>query len=229
MVRTFSAGRRSGLKWLLAVLAVVAVIPSPARAQADFEIYAGPTIADITGSYVESSITTWGIVGGIVVDWRLHRRWAVESGITFAQKGAFEAKLADQDSLYDFRFAYLEIPVAIQFLTPLFEDRWLLGLFAGGAFSTRTACEVKQAGHPDFELECGSQTPGGEVAKNDIVIQVGVGMDREFAAGSGFGFDVRFSYGTQNVFKAASAEGLSSRHSVLDIKFHFFLPLGGPR
>jgi len=229
MLPTFSNAKRGGLTLLLVFVTLLTVFPTSARAQVDFEIYAGPTISDITGSYVDSSIRTWGIVMGAVVNWRFHRRWAVESGISSAQMGAFEVKLADQDSLYDFRTSYLEIPVALQFLTPLFKENWLLGFSAGGAFGKRSACEVKEAGFPQFQLDCGEQAPGGEVNKTDFLIQFGVGMDRVFKGGSGFGFDVRYSMGTQDLFKTASDEGLSSRNSVLDIKFHFFLPLSGPR
>jgi hypothetical protein len=235
MLPTISTGKRAGLTSLLVVLALLSVSPTPARAQADFEIYAGPTISDITGSYIESSIRTWGVVMGAVVNWRFHRRWAVEGGISSSQMGAFEVKLADQDSLFDFKSSYLQIPVALQFLTPLFKERWLLALSAGGAFATRTGCEVKEAGYPQFQLECGEtaaagqEAPGGEVGKTDLLVQFGVGMDRVFEGGSGFGFDIRYSMGTQAVFTTAADQGLSSRNSLLDIKFHFFLPLSGPR
>ncbi len=232
VVRHHRAARPRSLRFALGALVLLALLASTtsrADAQVDFGLTAGPTIADLSGSYIESSITTWGLIIGGFVDWRFHPRWAAQAGFNSTQKGAFEVLFAGEDEEYDIRLSYLEIPLSVRYRVPFAQDRWEFAPFAGAVVSFGSSCEIKPAGFPEFEDECGEEEPGGEFKTFDLVWQLGIGVDRVFKGGSGFGFDVRYSRGTQTVFEGATAADLSVVNSLLDIKFRMFLPLGGPR
>lgn len=143
--------------------------------------------------------------------------------------GAFEVKTPLRDELYDFRTAYVQIPIAAVYRTALFGEEWGLRLFAGGAPAFNTGCDVKPSSQFSFDEECTADTPGGEIAGSDILIQFGFGVDRLFAGGSGLGFDARYSIGTTNLWSEAEDNDLEAKNGVLDIKVRFFLPLQGPR
>jgi hypothetical protein len=211
-----------------AVLLLAANVSS-AQAQVDFGLTAGPTIADFTGSYVDHSIRTWGVTGGLFVEWHLSRHWSLEGAFSFGQMGAFEVESPLHEESYDYRTAYVLIPVAAVYRTGFFGEKWDFRAFAGGAPALNTGCDVKPSAQFSFDEECGAETPGGEVADSDILIQFGVGVDRVFGGGSGFGFDARYSVGTKNLWSDAVDGGLTAKNGVLDLKFRFFLPLQGPR
>lgn len=209
----------------LGALALIVLIASPASAQMDIGLHFGPTITTMTGSYIESSGHRIGFVGGAFAEQRLNRRWSVKIGVNVAQRGSFDVLLAGADSLWDYRFMYVEIPAAVHFTVTGPEKPWTFNVFAGGAFSRSLDCEVKPPTQYGFG-ECRPTTPGGELKSSDVVVQVGVEVVRRFVGGSRFGFDARVSLGTMNVLEGASEASLSARNNALDFRFHLALPLG---
>lgn len=210
-------------------LLLLATTASPARAQVDFGLYAGPTIASFTGSYVERAIRTWGFTGAAFVEWHLSRHWSVEAGFGLAQMGAFEVKSPLHEEAHDYRTSNIVIPVAAVYRTGLSGEDWDFRAFAGGAPAFNSSCDVKLSSQFSFDEECGAESPGGELAGTDFLIQFGIGVDRVFGGGSGLGFDARYSVGTTNLFSEAKDNDLAAKNGVLDIKFRFFLPIEGPR
>ncbi|MDP2469343.1 MAG: outer membrane beta-barrel protein [Candidatus Palauibacterales bacterium] len=221
------------LKPVLASLAASALLlsstASPARAQVDFGLTAGPTIADFTGSYVDHSIRTWGFTGGAYVEWHLSPRFSLEAAFGIAQMGAFEVETPLRGDAYDYRTSNMQIPLAAVYRVPLSGEAWGFRVFAGGAPVFNTGCDVKPSTQFSFDTECSADTPGGEIASSDILIQFGIGVDRLFGGGSGLGFDARYSIGTRNLWSEAEDNDLTAKNGVLDIKVRFFLPLEGPR
>ena len=215
---------------LFAAVALVVAFASPAAAQWDFIIFAGPTNADFSGSYVDSSVGTWGFTGGIGVEWKFARHFSVEAGVTvLGQAGSFRVASPTQDSTWDYRTSYLQVPIALNFLAPFASNKWEFRGFGGVSPAFGNKCEVKPSSQFSFDIDCDESLPGGDFEKFDLFIQFGVGIDRTFKGGSGFGFDVRYSIGTQNVLTEAADAGLSAKNRIIDIKFRVFLPLEGPR
>lgn len=220
---------RSLRRSLVGALALLIASSSPAAAQWDILLTVGPTISNFSGSYVESSSSTWGIVGGVAVQWRFARHLALEGGFNLlSQKGAFKVRSATSDSI-DYRTAYIEFPIALAYLFPIADDAWDIRVFGGATPAIGTGCDIKPSSQFSFNTDCAASLPGGDFETFDLLVQFGVGFDRIFKGGSGFGFDARYSIGTQNVLEAASADGLTVKNRVLDIKLRVFMPLEGPR
>ncbi len=221
--------KRSVASACAGALLLLAANAPPARAQVDFGLTAGPTVATFTGSYVDSAIRTWGFTGSAYVEWHLSRHFSLEAAFGIAQMGAFEVESPLHEGAYDYRTSNLQIPIAAAYRTSFFGDAWDFRVFAGGAPVFNTGCDVKPSTQFSFDEECGAENPGGEIASSDLVIQFGIGADRVFAGGSGVGFDARYSIGTSNLFSEAADNGLTAKNGVLDLKVRFFLPLEGPR
>ena len=205
-------------------------LPAPARAQVDFGITAGPTIANMSGSYVDNSIATWGVAFVFYVEWHFAEHFSLEGGVSpLSQKGAFEVESPLQGEAYDYRTTYFEIPIAVNYRNAFFGDLWGYRIFAGGSPAFSSGCDVKPSTQFSFDTECSAETPGGELAGTDFLIQFGFGVDRLFKGGSGVGFDARYSIGTSNLFSEAEENGLTAKNGVLDLRVRFFLPITGPR
>ena len=215
---------------LFGVVGLLTVSASPAAAQWDIGIYAGPTITNLSGSYVENSIHTWGFTAGLFFERYFSPKWSVEAGINvISQKGGFEVVSESQPSQHDYRFNYFEVPIAVNYIIPFASDAWDFRGFAGATAAFGSDCEVKPSSQFSFDTDCGADQPGGEFEKFDILINLGVGFDRVFKGGSGFGFDVRLGLGTQNTLGEAADNGQSALNRELDIRFRVFLPMSGPR
>ena len=215
---------------LFAVVALIAASASPAAAQWDLGIYAGPTRTTLSGSYVENSIHTWGFTAGVFFERYFSPRWSAEAGINIiSQKGGFEVVSASQPMQYDYRFNYIEVPLAINYIVPFANDAWDFRGFAGATAAFGSSCDVKPSTQFSFDTSCAAGFPGGEFEKFDLLINLGIGADRVFEGGSGFGFDVRYGLGTQNTLGEAADNGQSALNRELDIRFRVFLPMSGPR
>ena len=208
---------------------LLAATAAPARAQFDFGLTAGPSIADFSGTYIDRSIPTWGVTAAAYVEWHLSAHWSIEAQFGVAQMGAFEVETPLSDEAHDYRTSNLQIPVAVNYRTPFFGENWGFRAFAGGAPVFNSSCDVKPTGQFSFDTECSAETAGGEIAGSDFLIQFGVGLDRIFKGGSGVGFDVRYSIGTKNLWSEAEDNDLTAKNGVLDIKVRFFIPIEGPR
>ena len=230
VIGTTRTVQRKVLRATVGVLFLLAASAPSAHAQVDFGLSAGPTIANMSGSYVDSSIDTWGVVFVFYAEWHLSEHFSLEGGISpMSQKGAFHVESPLHDEAYDYRFSYFEIPIAVNYRNAFFGDKWGYRVFAGGAAAFATGCDVKPSSQFSFDTECSVETPGGELAGNDFLIQFGFGVDRLFKGGSGFGFDARYSIGTTNLLSEAEDNGLTAKNRVLDLRFRLFLPLSGPR
>ncbi len=208
---------------------LLAATASPARAQVEFGLTGGPSIANFSGSYVDHSISTWGITVAGYVEWHFSRHWSVEAGFGMVQMGAFEVETPLEEEAYDYRTSNMQVPIAAVYRTGFFGETWGFRAFAGGAPVFNTGCDVKPSGQFSFDTECSADTPGGEIASSDLLIQFGFGVDRLFSGGSGLGFDARYSIGTSNLWSDAEDNDLTAKNGVLDLKFRFFLPFEGPR
>jgi len=206
--------QRTALRTSVGVLLLLATSAPSAHAQVDFGLFAGPTIAHMSGSYVESSIDTWGFVGSAFAEWHFSEHFSVEGAFGISQKGAFEVESPLHDEAYDYRFSYIEIPIAFNYRNAFFGDKWGYRVFAGGAAAFATGCDVKPSSQFSFDEECSTESPGGELAGNDFLI---------------LGFDARYSIGTTNLLSEAEDNGLTAKNRVLDLRFRLFLPLSGPR
>lgn len=220
---------RLGLVSSATALLLIATLPSPGRAQVDFGLTAGPTIANFSGSYIDHSISTWGVTIAAYVEWHLSPHFSLEGGFGTAQMGAFEVETPAEEEPYDYRTSNLQIPIAVIYRTGFFGEDWGFKAFAGGAPVFNSSCDVKPSSQFSFDTECNPDTPGGEIAGSDFLIQFGIGVDRLFSGGSGIGFDARYSIGTSNLWAEAEDAGLTVKNRVLDIKLRLFLPIGGPR
>ena len=230
MIDGFRTVQRSVLRAAAGALLLLATSVAPARAQVDFGITAGPTIANMSGDYVDSSIATWGVAFVFYVEWHFAENFSLEGGISpLSQKGGFEVESPLHDEAYDYRTTYFEIPIAVNYRNAFFGDLWGYRIFAGGSPAFSTGCDVKPSSQFSFDTECSAETPGGELAGSDFLIQFGFGVDRLFKGGSGLGFDARYSIGTSNLFSEADENDLSARNGVLDLRFRLFLPVQGPR
>jgi hypothetical protein len=229
VIGTTRTVQRTALRASVGVLLLVATSAPSAHAQVDFGLTAGPAIADFSGSYVDSSIPTWGLYGSAFVEWHFSEHFSVEGAVATSQKGAFEVESPLTDEPHDYRTSYLEIPIAFNYRNAFFGDKWGYRVFAGGAAAFSNGCDVKPSSQFSFDEECTADTPGGELAGNDFLIQVGFGVDRIFKGGSGVGFDARYSFGTSNLLSDAVDNDLTVKNRVLDIRVRFFLPITGPR
>ena len=218
-----------GIASSAAAALLLATTSSPAKAQVEFGLTGGPSIADFSGSYVDHSISTWGVTIAAYVEWHFSPHWSVEGSFGMVQMGAFEVESPLYDEAYDYRTSNLQVPIAAVYRTPFFGDTWGFRAFAGGAPVFNTGCDVKPTTQFSFDTECSMDTPGGEIAGSDLLIQFGVGVDRLFSGGSGIGFDARYSIGTKNLWSEAVDNDLTAKNGVLDIKVRFFWPLEGPR
>lgn len=201
----------------------------PARAQVDVGLYAAPTIANYSGSYVDSSISTWGFVGGLFAEWHLSEHWSIEGSFAYGQMGAFEVESPLTSEAHDYRTVYIQLPIAVNYRTRFANDRWSLRAFAGGAPAVEVGCDVKPSTQFSFDTECSADTPGGEIESSDALVMFGIGVDRIFVGGSGLGFDARYTLGTANVLSDAEEAGLTVKNRVLDIRFRIFIPIRSPR
>jgi hypothetical protein len=210
------------------VLAAVllAMQNGPVRGQLEVGLNVGPTLTNISGSFIESSSTTSGIYIGAMLEYQFHARWAVETGFTSLQKGAFNVTAAGSDGEWDYRTSYVQIPVRLRYLIPFAGDNWIFGPFVGAGFSFNGSCKVRQTGFPIFDDDCSSATPGGSMEKTDFMYSFGVVLDRVFGQ-SAFGFDARYSHGTKDIFVDAAAEGLTAKNRTFDIKFRMVFPSFG--
>jgi len=229
MVGRSPADRHGPLRWTLVLVVVYLLIPTPARGQyVDLRIFGGPSITSMNGDYVESATETWGFTGGAALAWHISRRFMLEGAFATIQKGGWTVVAAGETEPFDYRFGYTEIPILLTVLFPLSGDDWVFGVFGGGAPSFGGACSVKPVTQHAFK-DCTADTPGGELESFDAVVMFGVKMDRVFTGGSGFGFDAKFSQGTQNVLTGAADQGLTAKNFGFDVKLRIWLPLGGPR
>lgn len=207
----------------LLVLAMLGATAGVARAQVAFGLNVGPSLTHISGSLIEDGHLTAGIYLGAIIDVQLGSRWALETGVSSVQKGAFSAKVAGEDGLWDLKTSYVQVPVRVKYLIPFAEERWVFAPFGGVAASLNGSCQIREAGFPLFDDDCTSETPGGPIEKHDILFSVGFAMDRVFGS-SAFGFDLRYSRGIRNVFPEPSVNGLTSYNSTFDMKVRLIFP-----
>ena len=207
----------------------LAATASPARAQVDFGLTAGPSISNFSGNYIDHSISTWGFTFAAYAEWHFASHWSVEAGFGLTQMGAFEVETPLEEEAYDYRTANMQIPFAVLYRNGFFGETWGFRAFAGGVPVFNTGCDVKPSTQFSFDTECSADTPGGEIASSDFLIQFGFGVDRLFSGGSGLGFDARYSIGTSNLWSGAEDDGLTAKNGVLNLMFRLWWPLSGPR
>ena len=209
------------------VLVLMALMAPGVRGQVAFGLNVGPSLTHVSGSLIEEGHLTAGIYLGALIDWQLGRRWALETGVNSVQKGIFSARIAGEDGIWDLRTSYVQVPLRLKYLIPFADDRWVFAPFGGVSASLSGSCEIRAAGFPAFDDECDSTTPGGPVETHDILFSIGFAMDRVFST-SAFGFDVRYSRGTRNVFPEPAKDGLTSYNSTIDLKVRLIFPhIGG--
>lgn len=217
------SGPRSFGPVLIVCLALAFAGAERASAQVSVGLNVGPSLTNLSGGYIESSHLTAGIYLGAMVEWQVNRRWAIESGITSVQKGAFSVVGAGVDGVWDVRTSYLQIPLRGRYLLYFADDKWIFGPFVGVSYSFAGSCEIREAGFPAFDDDCTVDTALGPSSGSDFMYSFGLVLDRIFGT-SAFGVDVRFARGTKDLFTAAAADGLGSKTTAIDIKFRLVFP-----
>lgn len=198
-----------------------------AHAQVSIGLIVGPSLTNLSGTFIESSDLTSGIHMGAILEWQLNRRWSLDTGVGTLQEGAFGVGAAGEVGIWDVKTSYIHIPVRARYLLHSEDDRWTLGPFVGFGLSVLGSCKIRMVGLPLFDNECAVGEPGGEMASTDFMYTFGVVIDRVFH-GSGYGFDIRYARGVRDVFKGAAESGLTSKNSSVDIKLRLiFPPFGG--
>ncbi|MDH3734679.1 MAG: PorT family protein [Gemmatimonadota bacterium] len=211
------------LRAALVVAAVAAAGPSPASAQVAFGLNVGPSLTNLSGSLIESSELTAGIYVGATLWWQFSERWAVETGINSVQMGAFSVENADVEGAWDVKTSFLQVPARFLYLIPFANDKWVFAPFLGASYSFNGSCKIREAGSPIFDDECTEDTAFGPASSTDFQYSIGLLLDRVFGS-SAFGFDIRYGRGTKDVLLGPGSEGLTSKNTVLDIKFRIVFP-----
>ena len=183
----------------------------------------GPSLTDLSGSYIEDSHLTAGIYLGAILEYQLSRNWGVETGFTSVQKGAFSVQAPGVEGVWDVKTSYLQIPLRLRYLIPFADDRWVFGPFVGVSYSFAGGCQIREAGSPVFDDDCTEDTALGPSSGTDFMYAFGLVLDRVFGT-SAFGIDVRYARGTSDLFTGTAAEGLGSKTSAIDIKFRIIFP-----
>lgn len=198
-------------------------LSQPAAAQFQAGLLVGPSLTNISGSFVEESQLTAGLYIGALIEWQFAEHWAAESGFTSVQAGAFSVKGVGVDGLWDVRTSSIQLPFRLRYLVPFADDKWVFGPYVGGAVNLAGSCMIREAGFPAFDDECSEDTALGSVTDSDFLYSIGVVFDRAFNT-SAFGFDFRYSRGTSDVFTGSVAEGFNSRSSTFDFKIRLVFP-----
>lgn len=196
---------------------------SGAHGQFAVGLNVGPSLTNLSGSYIDDAELTAGIYLGAIGDWQISRRWAVELGFSSVQKGAFSVQAPGVDGAWDVKTNYLQIPVRVRYLIPFADGAWVFGPFAGVSYSFAGGCKIRAPGAPVFDDECTEETALGPSSGTDLMYSFGVVLDRIFGT-SAFGLDLRYARGTTDLFTAAADDGLTSKTTAIDIKFRIIFP-----
>lgn len=188
----------------------------------------GPTVASMSGSYIEATDgVELGVGAGLVLDHQFGDRWALVTGIGWVQKGGKSVTLSSApDSSYGFQSSYLQVPLLARAALPLSGGPWSIAPFAGVAFGLNVGCKYKNADEFEFEEDgCDEDTPGGKPRPIEFSVPFGVNVWREFPGGSRVILEARYELGLTNVFEAASDMSHAARNNIFSARFGFLLPL----
>lgn len=181
---------------VIAVFAGLLALPQPARADIQFGIKAGGSMAKPTGLDAQDPLATLknkvGFTGGLFLAFNLGRVVAIQWEVLYTMKGATYVALDDTytDKLYA---DYIEVPLLLKLKLPLPIIQPFV--FAGPSVG--------------FKLQEKLESNGAEVPltekllkNNDYGAIFGAGLN----LGRNFMVDVRYSLGMQKVISTAQGE-----------------------
>lgn len=213
----------SSVRVAVATAAMIVASFGSIHAQVAFGLTVGPSLTNLSGSFIESSQMTAGLYVGGTLEWQVNDRWAVETAVTSLQRGAFSVEGVGVEGTWDVRTSYLDIPVRVRYLIPFADDKWIFGPFIGASFSFNGSCEIREAEFPAFDDACTEETAFGPTSTTDFLYAFGIVVDRVFGT-SAVGFDIRYSRGTRDLFIGPAGDGLTSKTNAIDIKLRLVFP-----
>lgn len=195
--------------------------------QAHFGIRLAPTIGYMSGSYIEDGGGgEWGIEGRLNVDVPLFANVEFVTGIAvLLQAGGREIKTVDSETIWGYKFGYMQIPIMLRPMFKVGSGPWYLAPFTGLYFGINGSCKIKDAIYVGFSTTCNESTVGGAGIDTDYGIPVGLDVIAEFEGGSRFELTARIDYGLANVLKGAGDQGLKAAHRLIVVGFGFSYPL----
>jgi len=181
----------------------------------------------MSGSYIEDSGGgEWGIEGRLQADVLLFANVELVTGLAVMhQAGGRKIKTVDSETLWGYRFAYMQVPLMLRPMFKLGDSPWHLAPFTGVYFGFNGSCKIKDAKFNGFKTTCSESTVGGPGVTSDYGIPVGLDVIAEFEGGSRWEFTARIDMGLANVLQGASDQGLKAVHRLIVVGFGFSYPL----
>jgi len=181
---------------VIAVFAGLLALPQPARADIQFGIKAGGSMAKPTGLDAQDPLATLknkvGFTGGLFLAFNLGRVVAIQWEVLYTMKGATYVALDDTytDKLYA---DYIEVPLLLKLKLPLPIIQPFV--FAGPTVGFKLQEKLE---------ENGTEVPSTEklLKNNDYGAIFGAGLN----LGRNFMVDVRYSLGMQKVISTVQGE-----------------------
>lgn len=187
---------------MLTLAAVLLLLPSivPAQVQLETEkgLMVGLNFANFKGADSDGSKTKTGIVGGGFVRFNLSPSVAIQPELLYSMKGAKGTEFGID---FEFKLAYLEVPVLLRFTIPT-EGNVVPALFAGPAVGFNISSK----------FQADAQGISGEVdIDNARSVDFGLVLGGAVTVGSGnakFFIDARYNLGLTNAYEDVDSPGL---------------------
>jgi hypothetical protein len=163
----------------------------------------GPISSSLSGDYITTSESHFGMMVGGLINYRVSLPFAVSLEANFNSRQAQNIITSGGDSLYNFRATYVEFPLVATLMQPIHKN-WDVGVHAGISlgFNTSAGMLLKDS---ILTVEPSPTTPGGEVNSTMWTLPLGAGFAYYFpGSNSALVFAARYSLGLSNVFKDAN-------------------------
>ena len=215
------------LKTSLLSIGLFVAMATSVMGQAHFGFRLSPTIGYMSGSYIEDrGGGEWGIEMRFNANVLLFANVELVTGLAVLhQAGGRKIKTVDSETLWGYRFAYMQVPIMLRPMFRLGSGPWYLGPFTGVYFGFNGSCQVKDSKYFGFSTTCSETTVGGPGVGGEVGIPIGLDAIIEFEGGSRFEFTARVDYGLTNVLQGADDQGLTALHRLIVVGFGLSYPL----
>jgi len=188
--------------FLLATLALVASGVSGARAQGiRLGLKGGPSYTTVVGQHVDGAAYRWGFHGGVLVNFKLNDRFAIQPEVLYSQKGT---KAVNNSTYVDVN--YVDLPVLLRIETGLgglfVEVGPQVGYLAGSRASIDSRAPLARV-TTDF---------AGSYPHFDVGYAAGFG----YQLGNGLGIGLRYNGGLTHVLRGATDDD-TARNSAFQL------------
>jgi hypothetical protein len=215
------------LKVSLLSIGMCVVVTTAALGQAHFGLRMAPTIGYMSGSYIDDGGGgEWGLEMGLTADVLLFANVEFVTGLNVMhQAGGRKIKTVDSETLWGYKFSYIQIPMRLRPMFKLGDGPWHLAPFTGVYVGLNGTCKIKDSIYHGFSTTCHEGSVGGAGIGTDIGIPVGLDVIAEFPGGSRWEFSARMDVGLTNVLQGAEDQGLTAVHRLIVLGFGFSYPL----